>query len=482
MSAPVPRDGLSIRARLALWYAGSVLLVFLVFAFALRVTVRAAMRNEFTSAVRSSSDAIRSFFRLEYAEYRDVNATVTHIANEVVFPDRIVEFARPGGAIAFRVGLDRKASRNAAAVSDRGTALREPVQRVSTPLDGAIAPGWNLSVYASAAPLEASLSLIDRWLMIGIPLGLLFAGGVGWWMAGRTLRPIRAMAEAATQMANERRAGHRGSSAVNVARLPIDNPSDELGRLGLRFNALLDQVDSVVGQQRRFLADAAHELRTPVARMLGNVDLASLDPLDATAQHEALVRVRADLDRTTRLIDELLQLARADAHDEIHPVVGYIDDVAVDAVRAWQPVAARKGVRLTVRRLEETPARLDPVSLDRLIGILLDNAIRYTQPDGEVDVSVSVSNGMPELSVSDTGMGISANERPRIFERFFRGTGARAMSPDGSGLGLPIARWIAEAHHATLDLTARHGGGTVATVRFPAVTSLPRPNPAAGDA
>jgi two-component system, OmpR family, sensor kinase len=482
MKAPVPGGGLSIRARLALWYAGSVLLVFLVFALALRVTVRSAMRDEFTSAVRSSSDAIRSFFRLEYAEYRDVNATVTHIANEVVFPDRIVEFVRPGGEIAFRVGLDRKVPRNPAAVSDSVTMLRDPVRRVSTSLDSASAPGWGLRVYASAAPLEESLGLIDRWLMIGIPLGLVFAGGVGWWLAGYTLRPVGAMAAAATVMASQRRTGLPRSSAANVARLPIDNPSDELGRLGLRFNALLDQVDSVLGQQRRFLADAAHELRTPVARMSGNIDLASLDPLDAAAQHEALVRVRADLDRTTRLIDELLQLARADANDEIHPVAGYIDDVAVDAVHAWQPVAARKGVRLTVRRLEETPARFDPVSLDRLIGILLDNAIRYTQPDGEVDVSVAISNGVPELAVSDTGIGISADERPRIFERFYRGHGARAMSPDGSGLGLPIARWIAEAHHATLDLTARPGGGTAATVRFPAVNSLPGPSLTAGDA
>lgn len=112
------------------------------------------------------------------------------------------------------------------------------------------------------------------------------------------------------------------ATSLRVARLQIDNPSDELGRPGFRFNALLDQVNNVFGQQRRCLADAAHELRTPVARIPGNVDLASLDPRDAAAQHEALARVRADDDRTTRLIDELLRLARADANDEIQPVAG----------------------------------------------------------------------------------------------------------------------------------------------------------------
>lgn len=135
---------------------------------------------------------------------------------------------------------------------------------------------------------------------------------------------------------------------------------------------------------------------------------------------------------------------------------------------------------MTVRRLEQTPGRIDPVSLHRPIAILRENAIRYAQPDDEVEVSVSISNEMPALSVSDTGMGISSDERLRILERFYRGSGARAMSPDGSGLGLPIACRIAEAHHATLDLTARRG--TVATMRFPAESLLPGPSRTAGDA
>lgn len=475
MTAINPLGGMSIRARLALWYAGSVLLVFIVFAFAMRVTVRTALRDDFTTGVRSSSDAIRSFFRHEFGDYRDVNATVTHMANEVVFPDRIVEFVRPDGVVAFRAGPDRKAPRNATATTGGGAVLREPVQRVDIPLDGAIAAGWALRVFTSAAPLERTLALIDRWLMIGIPLGLLFAGGMGWWLAGRTLRPVGAMAEAATRMATERQLGSR-TAGTSAQRLPIANPSDELGRLGACCNALLDQVDGVLAQQRRFLADAAHELRTPVARMMGNVDLALLEPGDAVAQSDALIRVHTDLDRTARLIDELLQLARADAAGEVHPVAGYLDDIVVDTVHAWQPVADRKGVHLALQTLEESPASIDPVYLERLIGILLDNAIRYTPAGGSVVVDVSMANGVATLHVSDTGIGIVDDERPRVFERFFRGTGARALSPEGSGLGLPIARWIAQAHNATLELTPRTGGGTIASVTLPPVSPLALPH------
>ena len=467
MTTVAPSAGLSIRARLALWYAASVLFVFLVFALALRVTVRTALRNEFTTGVRSSSDAIRSFFRHENAEYRDAHATIVHIANEVMFPDRVVEFQRPDGRIAVRIGPDRPGNAPRTEGTDGRIRLRAPVQQVAGPLDSVVAPGWTLRVYASAAPLERTLTLIDRWLLIGVPLGLLFAGALGWWLAERTLRPIGVMAAAAARMTRDRRAGAVAPGTTPAHRLPIDNPADELGRLGTRFNALLDQLDGVLAQQRRFLADAAHELRTPVARMLGTVDLAQLDPGDAAAQGEALRRVRDDLTRTTRLIDELLQLARADAAGAVHAVPGYVDDVVADAVHSWQPIAQQQRVHLSVQGLEEAPAQIDQVYLDRLIGILIDNALRYTAADGSIAVSVVVSDGAPQLRITDTGIGIPGDERNRVFERFFRGARARAMSPDGSGLGLPIARWIAQAHHATLELTANAGGGTVATVTFP---------------
>lgn len=464
-------SALSIRARLALWYAGSVLLVFVLFAAAMRQHVRTVVQDEFSASVRSSAEAIRSFFRLEYLEYRDVDATIAHIANEVVFPDRVVEFVAPDGVARFRIAPGRRTG-NAAGVSTgpKSAALLPPLRSLSGALNAESAPGWTVRVSASAAPLTHSLAQIDAWLMIGIPLGVLVACAAGWWLAGRTLRPVAAMAEAAARMATMRRG--RGAPVPQHAdhgdRLPIDNPEDELGRLGTRFNALLDEVDGALAQQRRFLADAAHELRTPVARMIGTVDLALLDTATLAAPAvAALDGVRRDLGRTARLVDELLQLARADAAGTVRLTSGYLDDVVVDAVHAWQGVAARHGVQLDVQTLEESPARFDPVYVERLVGILLDNAVRYTPRGGVVRVDVQSANGTAVLSVADTGIGIPAEEQQRVFERFFRGTAARAMSRDGSGLGLAIARWIADAHRATLELASGAGGGTVARVTFP---------------
>jgi two-component system, OmpR family, sensor kinase len=458
------RGGLSIRARLALWYAGSMLTVFLVFAVALRGTVRATLQREFTAGIRSSAGAVQSFFRLEFTEYRDARGTIAHIANEVVFPDRLVEFVRPDGVTEFRTGPGPRVPQRAA---PGVTALSDPVERITVALDTTSAPGWRLHVSASAAQLESSLARIDRWLVIGIPLGVLLVGITGWWLAGRTLRPVSAMADAATSMAVERRAGSGRESTAAVQRIPIDNPSDELGRLGTRFNALLDDVDGVLQQQRRFLADAAHELRTPVARMIGTVDLSMLDATDPAAQHAALVRVRGDLERTARLVDELLQLARADAADGISPQPTYLDDLVMDCVQFWQPLATMHGVQLGIGSIEEAPVSIDRAHVDRLVGVLLDNAVRYTPPSGHVDVNVTRDGDAALLSIADSGIGVRAADAERVFERFYRGAEARAMSPNGSGLGLAIALWIARAHGATLELRARPEGGTIATVRFP---------------
>lgn len=465
----------SIRARLTLWYAASMLAVFLAFAAALRTTVQSTLNAGFASSLATSASTVSGFFRLELDEYHDVHATLAHVSRELVFPDRVIEFVQPDGRVAFR------------AVPLRGARLLDPAVSVAALLPGAVrsttavlaadvAPGWTIRVYGAAAPLERLLHRIDAWLVTGIALGVLFAAGAGWRLAGRALQPIGVMAAATERMTLIRRAG-RGSAVVEVEhRLPIDNAEDEIGRLGISFNALLDQIDGVVAQQRHFLADAAHELRTPLARMLGSVELALLEPDDHTLHHPALVRVHEDLARTARFVDQLLQLARADSAGAIHRRPGYVDDVVADAVPGWHAVAEQRGVRLVLTTLEEAPALLDPVFVERLVGILIDNALRYTPAPGVVDVAVSWVDGA-RISVSDTGIGIGEDERTRVFERFYRGSGARALAPDGSGLGLPIARWIAEAHGATLTLTSRAGGGTVATVLFPVASATPPSTP-----
>ncbi len=453
---------MSIRLRLAIWYAVSVLVLFLVTGLLLRVALRATIEQGFERGVARSADLVHGFFRTEVVEYLTTEATVTHIASEIITPDMVLDFIRPDGTVYM--------SSATASATAREELLEGPIVTLVRPLDAELAPGWRLRVRASRARLDASLSRIDQSLLLVIPVSVLLAALTGWWLTGRTLRPVGEMAAAAEAL----------SAGTGRGRIPIANPNDELGRLATRFNTLVDILQEALSQQRVFLAAAAHELRTPVARMLAEVEgLLSCDGArsDGAAESEAassetLLLLRDDLRRTGDLVSELLQLARADAGEPAPPLTnGYLDDVISDAIRPWLGTAERRGVRLYLPVLEEAPARFNAEHVSRLLGVLVDNAIRYTPAGGYVHVSVvRRASGEAVLEVCDSGVGIPESERSRVFDRFYRGADARALRPEGSGLGLAIAQTIVHEHGALLEIEpALSGTGSCFRVIFPPV-------------
>jgi signal transduction histidine kinase len=309
--------------------------------------------------------------------------------------------------------------------------------------------------------MAAVESRLDRWLAWGIPAVVVLAGLAGWWLTGRTLRPVALMADAASRI-----------DAGSGGRIPVADANDELGRLGARFNALLDRLDGALAQQRRFIADAAHELRTPLARVRGRVEVAMLTPTDDEPPTEpVLPTVHDELVRMSRLVDELLQLARADAGRDAQVAALqsiYLDDVVTDELRRWHAEAQRAQITLRCSLLQEASVRGDPVLLGRLVGILVDNALRYGTPSGSTDVRVAASTTEAVLEVEDDGIGLDPADRTRLFERFYRSPRARAHRNDGSGLGLAIAQWIVERHGGRIELTSgARDRGTLVTVRLP---------------
>jgi signal transduction histidine kinase len=439
----------SIRLRLAAWYAGSVLALFLLTGLLLRVSLHQILLREHERGADRSAEVAHGVFRAEVAEYRTVRMTVAHIGAELVIPDQELEFVEPGGRVFARVSPP--------ALRDGGV-LAPPVYLVERPLDAELAPGWTVRVRASMAPLERSLRRIDRSLLLIIPLTVILASLTGWWLTGRTLRPVGEMAAAAEAI----------TPATPGARVPVANPRDELGRLALRINDLLGRLESALAQQRRFLADAAHELRTPMARLLSQAEV-GLSPRAAPDDREqALHLIHDDLERTSSVIGELLQLARVDAGEPAPPMEpGYLDDAVAAGIQPWYAVAERRGLALHLAALDEAPARLNGGLIARLLGVLLDNAMRYTPPGGRVEVSVAETGGGAVLEVRDTGIGIPAGDREHLFERFFRGRAARDAAPEGSGLGLPIAQWIVRQHGGTLEITSPPEGGTLVRVTLP---------------
>lgn len=227
---------------------------------------------------------------------------------------------------------------------------------------------------------------------------------------------------------------------------------------------------------RRFMADAAHELRTPLAVIRARAEVAHQRPRSTDEYTATLVAVERETERLGRIVDDLLTLARADAgerpirHDRL-----FLDDIALDAADAARAIAQQKAIRVEMETFEEAPVIGDPLLLRQLVLIILDNAVKYTGNGGLIRVGVDTSDDKARLVVSDTGIGIPADQMPHLFERFYRGDvsrartieGASAMSHGGAGLGLSIAQWITDEHGGTIRIESIADHGTTVTVELP---------------
>ena len=239
-------------------------------------------------------------------------------------------------------------------------------------------------------------------------------------------------------------------------------------------------IETSMMQMRRFMADAAHELRTPITVLRTQAEVALQRERDSDGYRTSLKNIASEGLRLGRIVDDLLTLARVDSGERtVQPVRLFLDDVVMDAVSAAGAMASTRGVSLMLTGFEEAPVCGEAELLRQLVMILLDNAIKFTAPGGGVEVSVSLRDGRAQLVVSDNGPGIAPDQLPHVFERFFRGDPARSRdatvpAAGGAGLGLSIAQWIAQAQQARIDIRSEVGRGTSVTVSFP-VAPVPAP-------
>ncbi|MFL5509963.1 MAG: sensor histidine kinase, partial [Gemmatimonadaceae bacterium] len=230
-----------------------------------------------------------------------------------------------------------------------------------------------------------------------------------------------------------------------------------------------DPIERSIEFMRRFMADAAHELRTPITILRNRAEIALQQPRDTSDYISALQGVEAEAHRLGSIVDSLLVLARADTGErQIEKERIFLDDIAIDAAAAASVMARQKGVDITVEDFEEAPVVGDASLIRQLVMIILDNAVKFTDAGGKVRVGVSIQDQAPTFSVDDTGIGIKQDELSRVFQRFFRGETARSRT-DGAGLGLSIASWIAREHGAEISLKSEMGVGTRVVVTFPRV-------------
>ncbi|MEO8580360.1 MAG: HAMP domain-containing sensor histidine kinase [Gemmatimonadales bacterium] len=230
-------------------------------------------------------------------------------------------------------------------------------------------------------------------------------------------------------------------------------------------------IERSINFMRRFMADAAHELRTPITILRTRAEVALQQPRGAADYVSALHGIEAEAKRLGGIVDSLLVLARADTGERpIEKQRVFLDDIAIDAAAAAGVVGRQKGVEVAVDEFEEAPVEGEPALIRQLIMIVLDNAVKFTDEGGQVHVRVSLRDGAPTFSAEDTGIGIGQEDVPRVFQRFFRGETARSRT-EGAGLGLSIASWIAREHGAIIALSSEVGKGTKVVVTFPPSTT-----------
>jgi heavy metal sensor kinase len=251
-------------------------------------------------------------------------------------------------------------------------------------------------------------------------------------------------------------------------RIKIDNAAEELAVLVTSFNELLSRLDQSFDTMRRFVADASHELRTPISVIRGEADVALSQVRSPTEYRESLGVILDEARRLSRLVDDLLNLARADAgHVQLQTHDFYLNELLSDCCRSVQGLASTRGLTLECVADGDLQFTGDEQLLRRLVINLLDNAIRYTPKGGRVRAELQAGDSDVRLRVSDTGIGIAREDAARIFERFYRAGEARSRQDGGFGLGLAIVRWIAESHHGTVDCASRAGEGSTFTVTLP---------------
>ena len=314
----------------------------------------------------------------------------------------------------------------------------------------------------AAVPTEPFDQALDRFRVIEketLPLLVVLTAILGYWLSGKSLAPVNRIIQTAELI-----------GVQNLSRrLEVTKPSDELRRLTETLNAMLARIETSFQKITQFTADASHDLRTPVAVIRTTAEIALRRPRSDIEYRDALSRVLQTSIETSGLLENLLTLARADAGAagfEMH--VLDLNERLRKAEVQGSILAANKSLCLRVRT-PETPVliRADAIAIDRLLLILIDNAVKYTPAGGQCEISITRDPGVVHITVADTGIGIPEMELDSIFERFRRADRARSRETPGAGLGLAIARWITEMHGGVITAESQLGLGSVFRVRLP---------------
>ncbi|HEY0171703.1 MAG TPA: heavy metal sensor histidine kinase [Pyrinomonadaceae bacterium] len=463
----------TVRGRLTLWYVSALALILIVFGVAVYVMLSRALHRRVDEALRSTLEISITSLTHDTQEGQSSQSAAQSTTAELSHPQQAMMIFDGAGRLLAEhpyeddlhirppdlgaIPDDEVYLYTVAEESDADDRHRLAVRRVRIP------PADTPYIILASQPLEAvedELESLREILYLATPAVLLMAGLGGWFLARQGLAPVAAMARSARRI---------GAGSLD-RQLPVADPRDELGQLATSFNELLSRLDAAFDEQRRFMADASHELRTPLSVMstAAGVTLKK-EHREEEEYREAVQMMGEQTRRLSRIVQDMFILARADAgHYPLQNRALYLNDLLDEVARAGGLLASDKNVTVELTNLPEAAFHGDEDLLRQMVMNLTDNAVKFTPAGGVVRLSLERRADEYLLSVSDSGPGIPAEAREHVFERFYRADKARSRSEDGgAGLGLAIARWIAQAHDGDLRLADSDGTGATFIVRLP---------------
>ncbi len=454
----IPSRFSSIRVKLTVWYGAVLAIVLIVFSVGIYLLLATLVSIDVNNLAQSYRRTLTTLAAESPTRIKTLSRS-TPMLGQLSF-----EYVGKNSLVTYRYG------------ADRGWPVDQQLEMMEfTQKEGCKQPDGSLLVCTylvrsrakphnviGAVAMSASLNSIlhsqyrlRTALLLGVPVSLLIALIGGWALASRALAPVEDLRRTAQAI-----------TATDLRRRIGLTRNDELGRLAQTLDDMIERLDTAFREQRQLTADVSHELRTPLSVIQAQTSLALKRERTPEEYAAVLDSIQEETDRMSRIVSDLLMLARAEAGQETLEH----DPVRLDVIARWavdhiHSRAQHKGVEVKLLAhpvmVEGDSDRLRQLSLN-----LVDNAVKYTDPGGRITVKVAVKAGAAQLEIADTGVGIDAESLPHIFQRFYRADWARARG-EGSGLGLAIVQWIVDAHGGTVTVRSKPGEGSVFTVKLP---------------
>lgn len=445
-------------------------MVLITFSVVLYVLTARNLRDDVDQSLEETATAaVRSLQERGFLPLIDEEELLSQFP-ELARIDKFFQIFSPSGTITIRSPNIRQhevpLSRTALEATFNGQTILEsakyphepPLRLISVPIIHRGNLLYIVQVGTSMGSIEDTLRRFLILLIVAMPIALAVSLAAGWFLAGRALRPVDAITLAAQRIA----AGDLSQ------RLTMPTAPDEIGRLAGTFNNMIGRLDTSFRQIRQFTSDASHELRTPLTVMKGETELVLRRPRALEDYQSVLESNLEEIDRMTRIVEELLFLSRADMGEvkmESKPV--FLETLVEDIHRQAPLLGQDRNIEVVLGTVMPALVQGDELRLRELLLNLVENAVKYSHPGGKVEIGLVTVGQEAILSVTDQGIGIGSEDHTRIFNRFFRTDGARNHTKKGTGLGLAICAWIAELHKGRISVKSAVGQGSTFTVTLP---------------